>query len=181
MFMSIRQYIHQSHNMLNSWVSACKPVTRKCHCQTLIHTSLHSPWQQVSFHPVDQHMCVCCLCVLYSVCMYVRMHFMSLCMSMSHSGLCWMEEQHSAQEVRLQHLLNASAKTVSTSTWALIQEARCHLKNNLKTRRMEDKEMGDCLCDSWQRELKKWGEKHNYCLEVEFRKEAGKKRAISKR
>lgn len=47
--------------MANSWLSVhVKTVTRKCHCQTLIHTSMHSPWQQVPSHPADQHMGVYC-------------------------------------------------------------------------------------------------------------------------
>lgn len=77
--------INHNNNMSNSWPSVHvnqQPVTRKCHCHTLIHTSMRSPWQQVS----SQHMGVYCFGSCTSPSCLCVLHSMWRCVCVSHSA-----------------------------------------------------------------------------------------------
>lgn len=114
--------------MSNSWPSVHvnqQPVTRKCHCHTLIHTSMRSPWQQVS----SQHMGVYCFGSCTSPSCLCVLHSMWRCVCVSHSA---------CPHVILEYI-NYTSLSVSSLTLTL----GCELSSSSEYRRVKNKKKAE--------------------------------------
>lgn len=72
--------------MANIWLSVpSQPETKKCYHQTLIHTSMHSPWQQVSTYSMGVYCFGSCMSLSGLCALHIMWSVVRLCL-LSHSA-----------------------------------------------------------------------------------------------
>lgn len=163
---------------------ACKPMTRRCHCEAVIHTSMHSPWQQVSPHPVDQHMGLYCFgsrmslsCAVHAGMFgWARPHiildsvsYTSVEAYFAWSWRSWMTAALcTGSEISTSFEYQCVKSTVATTKWAVIHEqTMVRQSKKKKTDRRKTKRL-EIICvkkvDRGSGRGARRDSEHKYCL-----------------